>query len=124
MRLAIIRIIGCSFIFYTVVTVFTGSVFSPEYAFLIVSVYIAQGAEYREVTHMLLSIITVAFRNLEGSSKLTHRWHIWRKRVISVLSGLLLMAAPRMVRRRFLKGLVGNTGYGLSASRITASMMR
>lgn len=73
---------------------------------------------------MLLSIITVAFRNLEGIVKLTRRWHIWRKRVISVLSGLLLMAAPRMVRRRFLKDSVENTGYGLSASRITVSMMR
>lgn len=35
------------------------------------SVYFAQGAEYREVIYMLLSIITVAFRNLDGIVK-TH----------------------------------------------------
>ncbi|CDL36966.1 Colanic acid polymerase WcaD [Citrobacter freundii] len=104
---------------------FTGSVFSPEYAFFnCVSVYFAQGAEYREVTYMLLSIITVAFRNLEGIVK-THASlaHLAQAGDIS-FEWIVVDGGSSMVRRRFLKDSVENTGYGLSASRITASMMR
>lgn len=73
---------------------------------------------------MLLSIITVAFRNLEGIVK-THASlaHLAQAGDIS-FEWIVVDGGSSMVRRRFLKGSVGNTGYGLSASRITASMMR
>ncbi len=48
---------------------------------------------------MLLSIITVAFRNLEGIVKHTPRWRIWRRRTIStsewiVADGVVPTTAP------------------------------
>lgn len=73
---------------------------------------------------MLLSIITVAFRNLEGIVK-THASlaHLAQAGDIS-FEWIVVDGGSSMVRRRFLKDSVENTGYGLSANRITASMMR
>ena len=88
------------------------------------SVYFAQGAEYREVTHMLLSIITVAFRNLEGLVK-THASlaHLAQAGDIS-FEWIVVDGGSSDGTSAFLKDSVENTGYGLSASRITVSMMR
>ncbi len=71
---------------------------------------------------MLLSIITVAFRNLEGIVK-THASlaHLAQGRTISASNGLLLMAVPTTAPVSIWKISMVSITYTLSANQITVS---
>lgn len=70
---------------------------------------------------MLLSIITVAFRNLEGIVKTHASLAHLRRRTISASNGLLSMAVPMTAPVSIWKISMVSITYALSASQITVS---